>query len=154
MLEILAGIAVVSFVSAFIPLVNIEAALAVAARDADANLVLLAVAASIGMIAGKLLFYLGARESLRIPWLARKMETPRWQQSMTTWRDRTERHRSWTFVLLLASSFFGLPPYAVMVVVARHLRVRLYIILITGFIGRFAPFYHILLAAQAAWLSR
>lgn len=153
MLELLGGIIVVSFVSAFFPPVSIEAALAVAARDPQAQLVLLAGAATIGMVAGKLVFYLAAQESLRIPWLARKMESPRWKKSMATWRERTEQHRSWTFLLLLASSFIGLPPYAVMVVVAGILRVRISIFLITGFLGRFARFYLLLVAAQAAWLA-
>lgn len=156
MLAILGGMLGVSFVSAFVPIVNAEAALAVAAKSDQVaslpHLLLLAAAATLGQMIGKLLFFLGSRESLRIPWVARKLEKPRWQASMQKWRGRTGRHSSWTAAMLLASAFVGLPPYAVMVVVAGVLKVRLSTFLITGFVGRFARFWLILGAAQWAWL--
>lgn len=157
MLQLLGWILLASFVSAFVPLVNIEAVLAVAAgqdaADSTVMLVLLATMATVGMVAGKLLFYLAARESLRLRWLAERLERPKTQASLAKWRERTERYPQWTTLLMLVSSFTGFPPYAVMVVLAGVLKVRMSIFLITGVVGRFARFWLILTAAQWIWFA-
>jgi membrane protein YqaA with SNARE-associated domain len=55
-------------------------------------------------------------------------------------------------LVLLASAFAGLPPFMVMSVVAGVLRVRLWLFIGTGLVGRFFRFWIVLEAADYAWL--
>ncbi len=53
--------------------------------------------------------------------------------------------------MLLCSAFAGLPPFMVMSVVAGVLRVRMWLFVSTGLVGRFLRFWIVLEAADYAW---
>ena len=139
-----AGAAVVSFLA-------LEAYLAVAALDPTYPSVVLAIVAATGQVTGKLLWYWAGAGTTRLPWLRRKMELPKIEASLTRWRERTDGRPVYTGLVLLASAFAGLPPFMLMSVVAGVLRVRMWLFLSTGLVGRFLRFWIVLEAADYAW---
>lgn len=140
-----AGAAVAAFLA-------LEVYLGVAAADQTYPSVVLAAVAAAGQVTGKLLWYWVGAGTTRLPWLRRKLEVPKIEAAMTRWRDRTDGRPVYTGVVLLASAFAGLPPFMLMSVVAGVLRVRLWLFVSTGLIGRFFRFWIVLEAADYAWL--
>ena len=140
-----AGAAVAAFMA-------LEAYLAVAAADQTYPSVVLAAVAAVGQVAGKLLWYWAGAGTTRLPWLRSKLESPRIEAAMTRWRGRTEGRPVYTGLVLLTSAFAGLPPFMVMSVVAGVLRVRMWLFVSTGLVGRFLRFWIVLEAADLAWL--
>ena len=122
--------------SALIPLINIEAIIAVAAAQGQAPTWLLVLGATVGQMAGKLLWYYGGREIDRFGFVARRMERPRAKASMARWRVRTEGRPWFCAGMLLVSAATGFPPYAVLAVLAGALRVPVAVFLVTGLLGR------------------
>ena len=139
-----AGAAVAAFLA-------LEAYLAVAAADQTYPSVVLAAVAAAGQITGKLLWYWAGAGTTRLPWLRRKLESPKVEAAMTRWRERTDGRPVYTGAVLLASAFAGIPPFMVMSVVAGVLRVRMWLFLSTGLVGRFFRFWIVLEAADYAW---
>lgn len=139
-----AGAAVAAFLA-------LEVYLGVAAADQTYPSVVLAVVAATGQIAGKLLWYWAGAGTTRLPWLRRKLESPKAAAALTRWHDRTEGRPVYTGTVLLASAFAGVPPFMVMSVVAGVLRVRMWLFLSTGLVGRFFRFWIVLEAADYAW---
>ncbi|MEO7268645.1 MAG: VTT domain-containing protein [Knoellia sp.] len=139
--------------SAIVPVINIEALIVVAAAQDRAPTWLLVTAATIGQMAGKLLWYYGGRELERFPFVARRMRKPKASATMEKWRARTEGRPWFMAGLLLVSAAAGLPPYAILAVVAGALRVRLSVFLITGLIGRALRFWAVIsgTAAVISW---
>lgn len=140
-----AGAAVAAFMA-------LEAYLAVAAADQTYPSFVLAAVAAVGQVTGKLLWYWAGAGTTRLPWLRSKLESPRIEAAMTRWRGRTEGRPVYTGLVLLASAFAGLPPFMVMSVVAGVLRVRMWLFVGTGLVGRFLRFWIVLEAADFAWL--
>lgn len=139
-----AGAAVAAFLA-------LEAYLAVAAVDDSYPSVVLAAVAAAGQVAGKLLWYWAGAGTTRLPWLRRKLDSPKISAAMTRWRDRTDGRPVYTGLVLLASAFAGLPPFMLMSVVAGVLRVRMWLFVGTGLVGRFLRFWIVLEAADYAW---
>jgi membrane protein YqaA with SNARE-associated domain len=140
-----AGAAVAAFLA-------LEAYLVVAATDNTYPSMVLAAVAATGQVAGKLLWYWAGAGTTLLPWLRHKLESPRAAAAMARWRDRTDGRPVYMGVVLLASAFAGLPPFMVMSVVAGVLRVRLWLFVGTGLVGRFFRFWIVLEAADYAWL--
>lgn len=130
--------------SAVVPVINIEAIIAVSATQDRAPIWLLVAAATIGQMAGKLLWYYGGRELDRFALVSRRMNRPKAKAAMVRWHARTEGRPWFTAGLLLLSAAVGIPPYAVIAVVAGALRVRLWIFLVTGLLGRALRFWAII----------
>jgi membrane protein YqaA with SNARE-associated domain len=137
-----------SAVAAFMAL---EAYLAVAAADETYPSAVLAVVAAVGQITGKLVWYWIGAGTTRLPWLRRKLDSPKVEAAMTRWRERTDGRPVYTGLVLLASAFAGIPPFMVMSVVAGVLRVRMWLFVSTGLVGRFFRFWLVLEAADYAW---
>ncbi|GGM27986.1 hypothetical protein ACFQBY_21205 [Promicromonospora citrea] len=135
-------------VAAFLAL---EGYLAVAATDGTYPAALLAGVAAAGQVLGKLLWYWAGAGTTRLPWLRRRLESPRVAAALARWRDRADGRPVYLALVLLASAFAGLPPFMVMSVVAGVLRVRVWLFVATGLAGRFARFWLLLEAAQYAW---
>ncbi|MFI6427725.1 VTT domain-containing protein [Promicromonospora sp. NPDC050880] len=135
-------------VAAFLAL---EGYLAIAAADQTYPSTVLAAVAAVGQVAGKLLWYWAGAGTTRLPWLRRKLESPKVAATMSRWRDRTDGRPVYTGLVLLASAFAGVPPFMVMSVVAGVLRVRIWLFVSTGLIGRFLRFWLVLEAADYAW---
>ncbi|MGH3321840.1 MAG: hypothetical protein ACRDN9_17035 [Streptosporangiaceae bacterium] len=130
------------FVSAFVPVVNAEAyLLGVAAFTDVSSLWVLALMAALGQMTGKLVFYCVGRGALALPWVARKGERAgRWRARLEAWQARANEHRVWAFVLVAVSAFIGLPPFALVSVLAGTLRLRALLFTVLGLAGRFARF--------------
>ena len=127
--------------SALLPLINIEAILAVAISQAPSAAWGLVVAATVGQMMGKLLWYWGGMNIDRAPWVSRHFRKPRAQASLERWHQRAEGRPWFTAGLLLVSAGIGVPPYAVTAVLAGILRVPLWIFLVTGLLGRGLRFW-------------
>lgn len=126
--------------SALVPLVNIEAIVALATTEGDAPVWVVVLVASVGQMLGKLVWYVGGRELERFGFVARRMAKPRARASLDRWRARTEGRPWFTAGVLLLSSVVGVPPYAVIAVLAGALRVPLLVFLVTGLVGRAVRF--------------
>ena len=132
-----------SIASALVPLINIEAILAVTASQRDEALLALVVAATVGQMIGKLLWYWGGQHLDRAPWVAKHLEKPRAKAALDRWHARAEGRPWFTAGLLFLSASVGVPPYAVTAVLAGMLRVPLLIFLVTGLLGRGLRFWAI-----------
>ena len=135
----------ICFVSALIPLVNAEAYLGgVGVLSDNAGIWGLAVVAGLGQMAGKVIWYQLGRSSLNWRWVRRKTESTKWQNRFETWQRRT-RGSPWIVgVLVFVSAAVGLPPFAVISVLAGQLRVPLWLFLLTGLTGRVIRFAAVL----------
>jgi membrane protein YqaA with SNARE-associated domain len=138
-----------SLVSALIPVFNIEVYLVgLVSQQPQLQWWLLGLAAAVGQLTGKTLFYLAGRGSLRLPdWLHRRASYrgsgrwSRWLQRLHDRFHRTARRRPvWTIVVLLASASVGLPPFGATALIAGLAEVPLPVFLTAGLIGRFARF--------------
>jgi membrane protein YqaA with SNARE-associated domain len=143
---------VVGFVSALVPFVNIEAYLGVRAAVADVDQVwLLGGVAAVGQMAGKMIWYYLGASSLHWGWVRRRVEQPKAQARLETWRARTERRPVLVGLLVLASAFTGFPPFAILSVLAGQLRLNPALFFALGLAGRWLRFTAVL--GGAAWLE-
>ena len=127
--------------SALLPLINIEAILVVAATQRPSLVVSLVVAATVGQMVGKLLWYWGGMNLDRARWAHRQLEKPKAKAALERWHERAEGRPWFTAGLLFFSAATGFPPYAVTAVLAGMLRVHLTIFVITGLLGRGLRFW-------------
>ncbi|MBD3914246.1 YqaA family protein [Nocardioides hwasunensis] len=135
--------------SALLPLINIEAILAVAVSQAPSHAWGLVVAATIGQMLGKILWYWGGMHIERAPWVNRQLQKPRAKAALDKWHQRAEGRPWFTAGLLFVSAFTGFPPYAVTAVLAGMLRVPMWIFLITGTLGRGLRFWVVVYGASS-----
>ncbi|MCY7401283.1 MAG: VTT domain-containing protein [Nocardioides sp.] len=127
--------------SALLPLINIEAILAVAVSQAPSSTWALIVAASVGQMIGKIVWYWGGMHLDRAPFVNKHLEKPRAKASLEKWHARAEGRPWFTAGLLFVSASTGFPPYAVTSVLAGVLRVHFTVFLITGLLGRGLRFW-------------
>lgn len=140
---------IVCFVSAFIPVVNAEAYLgAVALADPAVPTSALALAAAVGQMAGKYLWYLGAAHATKWEWLRIRLEEPKRKAAYEKWRLRVEDRPLLAASVLFLSASVGLPPLAITPIIAGHLRMNVWVFLIVGLVGRWIRF-ELLLAGVA-----
>ncbi|HEU4512616.1 MAG TPA: hypothetical protein VFR87_05880 [Nocardioidaceae bacterium] len=146
-------IAVLGFVSALVPVINIEAYLAVRAAVTQVDAVwLLALFAALGQMVGKLVWYQIGASSLGWGWVRRKIEKPKVAASLELWRARTHQRPVLAGSLVLVSAVVGLPPFAVLAVVAGQLRMSLALFLSLGLLGRWLRFVGLL--GGVAWVEQ
>ncbi|MET0838991.1 MAG: VTT domain-containing protein [Marmoricola sp.] len=140
---------VVALGSAVIPFINIEAYLAaVGAAIQEVGVWWVALAAAVGQTAGKVMLYYAADWAMNLPWIKKKMSTPKWEQSYARWSKRIQEHPAQTGVLLFASASIGFPPLYVVAVVAGQLKVQIWLFVSTCLVGRYLRFLAILGAAD------
>jgi len=127
----------VCLVSALFPLVNAEAYVgAVAVAYPGAFLWSLAAVAALGQTCGKLVFYLLGQNSLNWRWVRRKIESPKAQARLAAWQRRTQDN-PWTVTGLIGvSALLGLPPLAIISVLAGQLRAPVVLFTAAVFTGR------------------
>ncbi len=141
------------FASALVPLINIEAYLGLRAALADVgDLWLLGFVAAVGQMAGKLIWYRVGASSLRWGWVKRRIDKPKQQARLETWRARTNARPVLAGSLVFVSALFGLPPFAVLAVVAGQLRMNLALFLVLGLVGRWLRFVAVL--GGVGWLDQ
>ena len=130
-----------SIASALLPLINIEAILAVAVSQAPSSTLALIVAATVGQMIGKILWYWGGMHLDRAPFVHKHLEKPKAKASLEKWHERAEGRPWFTAGLLFFSALLGFPPYAITAVLAGVLRVHFVVFLVTGFLGRGLRFW-------------
>lgn len=135
----------VCFVSALIPLVNAEAYLGgVGLLSDDPGIWVLAIVAALGQMVGKVIWYQVGRSSLNWRWVRRKTESTKWQGRFETWQRRTRGNAWIAGLLVFVSAAVGLPPFAIIAVLAGQLRVPFVLFVLTGFAGRVLRFAAVL----------
>lgn len=137
-MSLLFGTFLFSIASALLPILNIEAYVAVVAQ-VHPNVVVSAIAA-VGQMVGKIVWYYGGAHADRVPWLQKKMNKPKALASREKWEQRIHGRPVFTTGILFSSAFLGLPPYAVIATLAGVLRVNLVLFVVTGLVGRFLRF--------------
>ena len=135
----------VAVASALIPLVNIEAYIAgVAALASSFGLWPLAAVAAAGQTVGKLVWYQVGRSSMNWRYIRKRLETPGWQRRYTRMHaliaDRAVVGRA----LLFLSAILGLPPLAIMAVLAGQLAFHRLWFVLTILLGRTLRFAAVL----------
>ncbi|OQO94983.1 hypothetical protein B1813_02665 [Saccharomonospora piscinae] len=114
---------------------------------------------AVGQVAGKLLYYLAARGSIRLPSAMHRaqrrgrepkppsprrerwrLRTKRLRMLIEAVRERCHRHPHWMTTTYGVSAVFGLPPYMATTVLAGLARMRLSLFLTVGLLGRFVRF--------------
>jgi len=131
--------------SALIPIFNAEAYVGVVAAAFDGvGLWAVASAAAAGQMVGKLAYFLIGRRSLQWAWVRTKLDTPKRRAALLTWQRRIGGNPWVAALVLLASAFVGIPPFAVMSVIAGQLKVPAVLFLVVGFAGRLGRFASIL----------
>ncbi|MET0999015.1 MAG: VTT domain-containing protein [Marmoricola sp.] len=142
---------VVAFASAVLPFVNVEAYLAaIGAAIRDVGVWEVAAAAAIGQTVGKVMLYYAADWAMNLPWIRRKMASPKWARSYERWQAWIADHPGGTTALLAASASVGVPPLYVMAVLAGQLRVNIWLFVSTCLVGRYVRF--LVLLGAADWL--
>ncbi|HEV8055934.1 MAG TPA: hypothetical protein VGP51_05560 [Nocardioidaceae bacterium] len=135
----------ICFVSALFPLVNAEAYMSALAVTSDDRAVwLLAITAGVGQMGGKIIWYQVGRSSLNWRWVRRKIDSVTWQARLTRWQGRVQGNRWSVAAFLATSAFFGLPPFAIISVLAGQLKVPFALFCATGLAGRILRFAAIL----------
>ena len=127
--------------SALLPLINIEAILAVSISRAPSHVWGLIIAATVGQMLGKILWYWGGMHVERAPWVSRHLEKPRAKATLDKWHERAEGRPWFTAGLLFFSASLGFPPYAITAVLVGILRVPFWIFFVTGLLGRGLRFW-------------
>ena len=136
MLVLYLSIVGASIASALVPIINIEAILAVAVTQQPEHVVALVLAATTGQMLGKIAWYWGGREVDRAPWVHRHLQKPKAKAALDTWHARAEGRPWFTAGLLFVSAALGVPPYAITAVLAGVLRVPFWVFFATGLLGR------------------
>jgi membrane protein YqaA with SNARE-associated domain len=141
----LAVTAGVCLLSAVVPVVNAELYLVgLVTQQPQLPWWLVGLAAAVGQLTGKLVFYYAGRGSLRLPARLHRRSGPgrpgRWSDRLARFQVTCQDRPVWTTSVLLLSAAVGLPPFAATSFVAGVARVRLGIFLYTGLVGRFIRF--------------
>jgi membrane protein YqaA with SNARE-associated domain len=135
-------------VSALIPVLNAEVYLAALAASQSPPLWPMAAVGAGGQMIGKIIYYYLGRSSLDWRWVKRRTDTPRFQAGLEKWRTRLE-DRPWVAALFVfVSASVGIPPFAIVAVLAGTLRMSITMFVVVGFAGRLLRFASILGAAS------
>ncbi|UFU05111.1 YqaA family protein [Ruania halotolerans] len=126
--------------SAVVMVLPAEVYLVGAAVVADVPPVWLAAAGALGQVAGKMLSYLVGRGVLDVARLRAK-PSARWAERIRTLERWCSRHAWGAAALTLVSAFAGLPPYAVVAVLAGSLHMRWWVFAGVSLVGRFGRFW-------------
>ncbi len=152
LVEDLLGVLGVAFVSALVPLVNIEAYLGVRGSVGSMQSIwMLGFAAALGQMIGKLVWYYLGANALSWGWVRRKMDTPKALERLERWRTRTAERPVLAGALIFGSAASGFPPFAILSVLAGQLRMNVVLFFALGLAGRWLRFAGVL--GGAAWLS-
>ena len=148
----LLGVAGVAFTSALFPVVNIETLLAVrSAVSSVEQMWVLALVAALAQMAGKLIWYYLGANSLQWGWVRRKVQQPKNAARLELWRARVHDRPVLAGVLTLVSAAVGVPPFAILSVVAGQLRMNLWLFCSLGLVGRWVRFLAVLGGGE--WLG-
>jgi len=138
---VVAGTFLYCVLSALVPVVNAEVYLVGVAVTTDSPGVLLALAAAAGQVLGKMAFYLLGRGVIDVSRLRRHARPGgRWTERMARIQEWSGAHPWGPSALTLVSAVAGVPPFAIVSVLAGTLRMRWWLFAACGLVGRFARF--------------
>ncbi len=124
-------------VSAIIPIFNMEAYISVVyASSENRSALALAFLGSLGQNLGKLVWYYISRGALDLPWLRRRMASPKRRASFERWRDHMRGRPVISGGLIFVSAAVGFPPFFAMAMVAGTLRINVVVFFVAGLAGR------------------
>lgn len=124
-------------VSSAFPVLNMEAYISVAyATSGDSNALLLAAVASLGQNIGKLAWYYGSRSATGVPFMRKRMQSPKRQAQLARWQGTVEGRPVLSGALNFVSAAVGFPPFFVMAVLAGTLHMNVVVFFVTGLVGR------------------
>lgn len=146
-MKLVLGTFLYSIASALIPVLNAEIPLA-GLSFGGPHAFGIAVAAASGQTIGKIIWYFAGIHSMKIPWLAKKIETPKWQASYQKWHTRIVGRPVVAGGFMFTSAVTGFPPLAVMAVLAGSLRMNLPIFIGTVLVGRTIRFWAVIEGAS------
>ena len=146
-MSLILGTFLFSIASALIPVLNLEIYLGALPNAHDRALLLAAVAGA-GQTLGKVVWYYAGVHSMKLPWLAKKMEAEKWQVSYQRWHERIVGRPLLAGTIVFASAISGFPPLAVIAVLAGSLRMNFMLFLSTVLAGRIARFWLVLEGAE------
>ncbi|HJQ48808.1 MAG TPA: hypothetical protein VJ870_21140 [Amycolatopsis sp.] len=147
----------VAFGSALIPVISVEVfVLGLVSSEPGVQWFLVGAAVAIGQMAGKLLYYLAARGSIRLPpflhdrlhrerpqtpWRERWHRRTKWLRAkVEALRERCHRHPFWMNGTYGVSSVVGLPPFMATTVLAGLVDMRMSTFIGAGLAGRFVRY--------------
>src|SRR5690242_17696731 len=131
-------------VSSVVPVFNMETYIVVAYAKSDATALQIALVGSLGQNIGKLVWYYVCRQSLDLPWLRRRIETPRRQAQFERWSAFVQGRPAVSGLLTFVSALVGLPPFFAMAMIAGTLRMNVVVFFVAGLAGRTLFFWAIL----------
>lgn len=138
-----------SVASALLPFLNVEIYL-IGLADKVPH-VEYAVIAAAGQSVGKVIWYFAGVHAMKIPWLARKMETESWRASYARWHARIVGKPVMAGLICFASAVSGFPPLAIIAVLAGSLEMNFLVFLATVVVGRSIRFYICLATGSGLW---
>ncbi|MFD8495528.1 hypothetical protein [Amycolatopsis sp. NPDC059657] len=158
----------VAFGSAIVPLISVEVfVLGLVASRPDVPWLAVGIVVAVGQIAGKLLYYLAARGSIKLPKFLHdrlhrerpptprrermRLRTKKFRAWVDALRERCHRHPHWMTGTYGVSAVIGLPPFMATTVLAGMVRMPMSTFLIGGLLGRGVRFS--LLAAAPAMFA-
>ena len=147
---LVAGVFVLAFISAFVPLVSIELTLVVAAATGTSGRLLVAqvLLAAAGQMVGKSCFFLGGRTAFTRWTKRKKPRRSRGSQRLGRLIARAARQRAAPAVTVFVSAVTGLPPFAIVSALAGAWPLRLSSYFVLGLAGRSARFAGVVLVPQ------
>ena len=124
-------------VSAVIPVFNMEAYISVLyANNREHSALTVAFIGSLGQNIGKLVWYYISLGALDLPWLKKRLDTPKRQASFQRWRGYVQGRPTMSGVLTFVSATVGFPPFFAMAMVAGTLRMNVVVFFVAGLAGR------------------
>ena len=130
----------VALASAFLPFIPIEAYLGAAVSESTQAWWALALAATFGQMLGKIAIFLLGRQSMQWSWLQKRMAKYNVEKYVVRLTEAAERRPIAMDGIVLVSASVGLPPFAVISLVAGQLNMSLTRFLVIGSVGRFVRF--------------
>jgi membrane protein YqaA with SNARE-associated domain len=124
-------------ISAVIPVFNMEAYISVMYANYPHHSALgLAFVGSLGQNLGKLVWYYLSLGALAIPWLKKRLETPKRMAQFERWRGYVQGRPFMSGLLTFVSAAVGFPPFFAMAMVAGTLRMNVVVFFVAGLAGR------------------
>ena len=124
-------------ISAVIPIFNMEAYISVLySNTQEYSALTIAFVGSFGQNVGKLVWYYICLGALDLPWLKKRLETPKRQASFQRWRNFVHGRPVMSGVLTFISAAVGFPPFFAMAMVAGTLRMNVIVFFTAGLVGR------------------
>jgi membrane protein YqaA with SNARE-associated domain len=145
--KLVLGTFLYSIASALIPVLNAEIPLA-GLSFGGPHALAIAIAAAAGQTVGKIIWYFTGIHSMKIPWLARKMETEKWKASYEKWNGRIAGRPVTAGTFTFVSAVTGFPPLAIISVLAGSLRMNLPVFVVTVLVGRTIRFWAVIEGAS------